>query len=75
VDGCSGECCLECFFELGIPRWPDLWQIALLDADGIPFAPEAWGEGDRVAHVARVLQRVADMRDVRALNGQRPWLF
>jgi hypothetical protein len=66
---------MECFFELGVHAWPDLWQIAMLDRDGIPLDQRAWGEGDRAAHLARVLARLADIRDVRALRGDPPWLF
>lgn len=75
VDGCTGECCFECFFELGVGQWSDLCRIAVLDGDGIPLAPEAWTAGDRAIVIERALMRLADLRDVRALRGQPPWLF
>lgn len=75
VDGCSGESCMECFFELGVNAWSDLWQIAMLDPDGIPLDQRAWGEGDRATHVARVLRRLQDIQDLRSLRGQPPWLY
>lgn len=75
VDGCTGECCMECFFELGVNAWPDLWRIAMLDPDGIPWASECWTEGDRAIHIERTLRRLHDIQDLRSLRGQPPWLY
>lgn len=75
ADGCTGECCMECFFSLGVNLWSDLYQIAMLDPDGIPWASECWTAGDQAVVVERTLRRLRDIQDVRALRGEPPWLY
>lgn len=58
-DGCSVEVCDRCMYRVPPGFWDDVRSFCYLDRDGIPIAPEARTEGDRLANL---LRKVAKLR-------------